>query len=386
MYNCFVSTALFVSMTTESWLVRSTFFSVVWGQNQSMECIPLWETSSRLHCQPVYPPPTHTTTSHIALWPSPNCTAFVLVTALQEPRDLDALFVLLESAFCLFRFHKGHCLVTIATGEMSEANADRAGLVPTHAYAMLDIRPVKVCPLSRIRQDWHCVHESFPSIVMKNDFNRDDNFSHCVFFRDTSCFNWRIPGATCDGRETSLRRTRSTGRRRWRGPAITTRPTPVSLTTVSETNPSSSSFAQCGLTFCLVSTIPINCNTDVDKCSLSVYCFVFCSARAQNVCCFENFLNSFQAYFGLTMSQFRGFTTWSTSTGIQGYFRTQSVCISKWCPICSGNWCPVGQSLDRAHFLNTELCLQGCSRHRSTSCTKKVHSWLYLHKRKWQAE
>lgn len=43
------------------------------------------------------------------------------------------------------RFHKGHCLVTVATGELSEAEADRAGLVPTHAYAMLDVREVKVC-------------------------------------------------------------------------------------------------------------------------------------------------------------------------------------------------------------------------------------------------
>ena len=44
----------------------------------------------------------------------------------------------------LDRFHRGHCLVTIATGDISEAEADRAGLVPTHAYAMLDIREVKV--------------------------------------------------------------------------------------------------------------------------------------------------------------------------------------------------------------------------------------------------
>lgn len=44
----------------------------------------------------------------------------------------------------LERFHKGHCLVTLSTGQMSQNEADRAGLVPTHAYAMLDIKEVKV--------------------------------------------------------------------------------------------------------------------------------------------------------------------------------------------------------------------------------------------------
>ena len=44
----------------------------------------------------------------------------------------------------LDRFHKGHCLVTVATGELNEGDADRAGLVPTHAYAMLDVREIKV--------------------------------------------------------------------------------------------------------------------------------------------------------------------------------------------------------------------------------------------------
>lgn len=43
----------------------------------------------------------------------------------------------------LERFHKGDVLVTMATGEMTDSQADRAGLVPTHAYAMLDIREVK---------------------------------------------------------------------------------------------------------------------------------------------------------------------------------------------------------------------------------------------------
>ena len=49
-----------------------------------------------------------------------------------------------EFARLLDRFHKGHCLVTVATGELSEAEAERAGLVVTHAYALLDIRQVKV--------------------------------------------------------------------------------------------------------------------------------------------------------------------------------------------------------------------------------------------------
>ena len=51
----------------------------------------------------------------------------------------DALFRKL-----LDRFHKGDVLVTLATGEISDAEADRAGLVSSHAYAMLDIREVNV--------------------------------------------------------------------------------------------------------------------------------------------------------------------------------------------------------------------------------------------------
>ena len=52
------------------------------------------------------------------------------------------------------RFHQGDVLVTLATGEMSEAAADRAGLVPTHAYAMLDIREIKGLRLFKLKNPW----------------------------------------------------------------------------------------------------------------------------------------------------------------------------------------------------------------------------------------
>ena len=63
--------------------------------------------------------------------------------------DKDAVFRKL-----LTRFHKGHVLVTLATGEMSDAEADRAGLVPTHAYAMLDIKEVKGLRLFLLKNPW----------------------------------------------------------------------------------------------------------------------------------------------------------------------------------------------------------------------------------------
>ena len=37
------------------------------------------------------------------------------------------------------RFHRGEVLATVATGELGESVADNAGLVTTHAYAVLSV-------------------------------------------------------------------------------------------------------------------------------------------------------------------------------------------------------------------------------------------------------
>lgn len=49
---------------------------------------------------------------------------------------------------------RGDCLVTVATGPMSESEADRAGLVPTHAYALLDIRKIMGHRLLQLKNPW----------------------------------------------------------------------------------------------------------------------------------------------------------------------------------------------------------------------------------------
>lgn len=38
----------------------------------------------------------------------------------------------------------GRCLVTVATGELSDAQAERTGLVSTHAYAVLNMVEIDV--------------------------------------------------------------------------------------------------------------------------------------------------------------------------------------------------------------------------------------------------
>ncbi|KAF6041206.1 CAPN7 [Bugula neritina] len=54
----------------------------------------------------------------------------------------------------LDKFHKGHCVVTVATGPMRDSDAERAGLVESHAYAMLDIREVLGKRFLMLKNPW----------------------------------------------------------------------------------------------------------------------------------------------------------------------------------------------------------------------------------------
>lgn len=79
----------------------------------------------------------------------------------------------------LLRLHKGDVLVTVATGDLSDADADRTGLVPTHAYAVLDVRKIDVNIIQRIS----LIH-----------FFIEFNFHHCSYFRGKDYCNLKIRG------------------------------------------------------------------------------------------------------------------------------------------------------------------------------------------------
>jgi len=73
----------------------------------------------------------------------------VAMKSSEETFNREALFKKLYD-----RFHKGDVLVTVATGQMSDAEAERTGLVSSHAYALLDIREVKGVRLLMLKNPW----------------------------------------------------------------------------------------------------------------------------------------------------------------------------------------------------------------------------------------
>ena len=61
-----------------------------------------------------------------------------------RPNNDPRVCLLLVVSNCASCFSSGNTLVTVATGNLSEAEADRAGLVSTHAYAVLNVIKVQV--------------------------------------------------------------------------------------------------------------------------------------------------------------------------------------------------------------------------------------------------
>jgi len=120
------------------------------------------------------------------------------------------------------RFHKGHCLATISTGQLSEEEASRAGLVPTHAYAVLDIQFVHGIRLLQLKNPWSHLRWKgkysatdetnwTPQLkkTLKYDTKMAQEFDNGVFwidwvsamaFFDTMYINWKpdlFPFTTC---------------------------------------------------------------------------------------------------------------------------------------------------------------------------------------------
>ena len=84
----------------------------------------------------------------------------VALKSKEEDFNKDALFKKL-----IDRFHRGDVLITVATGEMTEVEEERTGLVSAHAYALLDIREVKVGQMRTFTFRFHTVFSSsYPNI------------------------------------------------------------------------------------------------------------------------------------------------------------------------------------------------------------------------------
>ena len=95
--------------------------------------------------------------------------------------DYNKFFDMLQT-----NFHRGRCLATISTGPMSESDADRAGLVPTHAYAILDVKQVNKIKLLQLKNPWSHLRwkgkysandEKNWTPVMKQALNYDNKFA-----------------------------------------------------------------------------------------------------------------------------------------------------------------------------------------------------------------
>ncbi len=105
------------------------------------------------------------------------------------------------------RLRAGQCLATVATGELTDAVADRAGLVPTHAYAVLDAKEVEGEKLLKLKNPWSHLRwrgnwseldmaHWTPAFRHALDYNPEDaaNFDNGVVWIDDAplCSAWDV--------------------------------------------------------------------------------------------------------------------------------------------------------------------------------------------------
>lgn len=90
------------------------------------------------------------------------------------------------------RFHRGDCLITLATGKMTEEMQKRSGLVETHAYAVIDIRCVENKRLLKVKNPW--THSRW-----KGNFSEKDKLNWTSKMKSALSFDPEIASGKDDG-------------------------------------------------------------------------------------------------------------------------------------------------------------------------------------------
>jgi calpain-7 len=73
----------------------------------------------------------------------------ITLRAKEPDFDLNGVFNRLKEGF-----HQGRCLITVATGELSDAECERTGLVSTHAFAVINLAEVDGVKLLMLKNPW----------------------------------------------------------------------------------------------------------------------------------------------------------------------------------------------------------------------------------------
>ena len=73
----------------------------------------------------------------------------ITLRAKDEDFDSNGVFNRLKEGF-----HQGRCLITVASGELSDAECDRTGLVSTHAFAVINLAEVDGVKMLMLKNPW----------------------------------------------------------------------------------------------------------------------------------------------------------------------------------------------------------------------------------------